>query len=293
MRVICIGNNSCTCAALRRGTRSIDTLKWAGPLAVAVAALILPWLGAFWNKYVRQASIDVYETANIDVGYSTVGSTIGLQGTLRALHHDQFIRSIKLTVTRNSDGARHHFEWAGFRTLSTVIPGSTSGNTPVEWPAGFMLTTAEPRRFNIVFADRDLERQMRTILDPLQQEWQSALLGAWGGTIPPQLDAAQFRAGSEAAYATFASKQQYLDAYTELDRICYWTAGRFALEMLVETARPSRSFSNCWEFELGSDDTNRLRLNRINILQITCSQDTSAYNFAFVNYVSQSGPIRG
>src|ERR1700682_1369881 len=90
-------------------------LKGWGSLIVATVALIQPWIIALWRKAFRPGSIDIHETGTIEIGYSSFGPTVGLRGTLRAVHHDQFVRIIDLTVIKEKDAARHFFPWVVFR----------------------------------------------------------------------------------------------------------------------------------------------------------------------------------
>ena len=63
-------------------------------LGIALVALILPSAIWAWSNYVRRGVIDIHETWAIEVGFSSYGPTIGLNGTLQAVHHDRFVRSI-------------------------------------------------------------------------------------------------------------------------------------------------------------------------------------------------------
>src|SRR2546428_9072098 len=84
-------------------------IKAYGSLALSIFAILQVWIYGVWKRYFRRGIIEVYETGLIEIGYSLFGPTIGLNGTLRALHHDVFIRTIELTVTRESDGATHSY----------------------------------------------------------------------------------------------------------------------------------------------------------------------------------------
>src|SRR2546422_2957411 len=86
---------------------------WA-TLAIAIVALILPGAIWAWSTYWRKGTVDVHETFTIEVGFSSYGPTIGMNGTLRAVHHDLFIRSIDLVVTKMKDSSRYAFEWLLF-----------------------------------------------------------------------------------------------------------------------------------------------------------------------------------
>jgi hypothetical protein len=259
----------------------VNIIEWAGPLAVAVIALAQPWAVGFWNRFIRKAEIDPYETGTVEVGYSSLGATVGLQGVLRAVHRDQFIRDIDLKVVRERDGSTHRFEWAAFRAPSIATDGSQAR---LETPAGFMLTTASPYRYNIQFYDRELFNEAQGLSQALYPAWQAALLEAFGGAIPTGVDAAHLREVADEVYEEFSRQELHVGAYTGLDRLCYWEAGSFSLEMNVNTARPTRTFTRRWKFGLSAQDAATLRGNTILIVQLICGQFTGQFNFAFAQY---------
>ena len=88
-----------------------------GALILAFLALVQFWVKILWEKYFRKDKIDYYETGTIVIGYSPSGPTIGLNGTLRALNKDVFIRAIDLLVIRETDRAQHVFKWIAFQIL--------------------------------------------------------------------------------------------------------------------------------------------------------------------------------
>lgn len=58
---------------------------------------------ALWKRYMKKGQINLYETGTVEIGYSTFGPTIGINGTLRAWNKDVFVRSIDLMVVREKD----------------------------------------------------------------------------------------------------------------------------------------------------------------------------------------------
>lgn len=101
-----------------------DLLRTWGSLIVAVVALAQPWAFAFYRRFFRPGQVDIYETGNIEIGFSGFGPTIGLYGTLRALNRESFARSIDLRLVRLKDRAEHRFSWALLRSEKL---SSTSG----------------------------------------------------------------------------------------------------------------------------------------------------------------------
>ena len=86
-----------------------------GTLSVAALALAQPWLWAAYRRFFRRPHIQAFPTSSIEVGFSQLGATIGLHGTLLAKGRDVFVYSIELEIVRQKDSATHDFVWALFR----------------------------------------------------------------------------------------------------------------------------------------------------------------------------------
>jgi hypothetical protein len=261
----------------------VDFLKWGGPLIVAVIALGQPWAIALWQRFFRQGTIDIHETGSIEIGYSNFGATIGLNGTLRAVHRDQFVRSVELVLTKLKDSSRHVLEWGVFRSQKISLTGS--GEAFIELPAGFMLTTAQPQRYNIQFYDTAVQQEMSPHVVEVQREWQKEFMNLGiGKLLELGVDAETISGRVNEAYAKFSATRSHVNAYTALDRLCYWEPGRYSLLMRVNTARPERSFTEAWTFELSEEESNTVRFNAVSIVQAACGRASGEFQFAYAKY---------
>lgn len=140
-----------------------------GALIVAFIGFGQFWVKILWDKYFRKGEIAYYETGTIVVGYSRSGPTIGLNGTIRALNKDVFIRTIDLSVVREKDKAQHDYKWLAFQSPKIDIAGSQP--SPMEIPSGFLISPNSPHRFNINFNDNDLLKEMTPLLNQYYSEW--------------------------------------------------------------------------------------------------------------------------
>jgi hypothetical protein len=113
--------------------------------------------------------IDVHSAGRLEVGFSTFGPTLGLQGTMQALNGDEFISVSKVTVERVADNLRHEFQWAVFRPQSQSFSGTAQQT--FEIASGLLLGVAAPRRFNIQFHDSGTADNFRQPLIDLHQLW--------------------------------------------------------------------------------------------------------------------------
>lgn len=177
---------------------------------------------------------------------------------------------MRLEVVKEKDQSRHRFEWGLFRS-SKVIAGRPEELT-LELPAGFMLLISQPHRFNIQFHELSRQDEIRKVLEPVQQAWFT------------ELSKALSIQSHQTVYQTFSQGEEHVTAYTELDRLCYWEAGKYQLSMSVNTEPRNRQFQKTWSFFLSSEDINIIRLNPITILREMCGQDNVRYNFVYARY---------
>lgn len=243
---------------------------------VAVIALIQPWFLRLWKRYLRKVNVEIYKTRTIEIGYTSLGPIITLQGTLRATGRDCFIVSIELLVVRLSDGSRHKFdgEWFGSQTFIAGAP-----ETRLEVAHSFMLNTSQPHRYSVVFVDRKLGDEIRPIVEKVQMEWNKTYSSTALENIK-QLEEAHsdtktgssYQTELEKLYRAFFDSTLHVDAYTSLDRLCYWQPGSYEIQMRVKTHQPSGQYTKKWRFELTEQSVKTLRLNVLEILRQTCGQ---------------------
>lgn len=264
--------------------------KWA-PI-VAPVALVQPWIIALVKRLFMRGRVDAYEAAWVELGFSSFGPTIGVMGTLRATHRDQFVHQIDLTVTRLKDGATHDFKWLGFR--AERVTSSSGPELSFELAAGFLIPTTQPHRYSILFNDAESQNDMRAHLINLRQGWEPLELALARG---PQTDspAAVTKVLQlpeplrlQQLYTDFSSEKVHIDAFAAIGRILYWEPGDYVIQMNVRVARPHRVFTTQWRVQLGADDAERLRLNVIPILRETLGQSVS-FNFAYLPYLPEWG----
>jgi hypothetical protein len=253
-------------------------------------ALIQPWAIALWRKAFRPGTIDIHEAGTIEVGYSAFGPTIGLRGTLRAVHRDQFVREIALTVVKQKDRSRHTFNWFVFRAEKLTAAGTEDSSYEVA--AGFILLTTQPYRYSILFADYATRDEMKPHIESLQAGWNSYTRQAADtvvrrGTAASVASIGHAVAQSPDTFGEFAKTQISVDTYGVMERRLYWEAGTYALEMNVRTTRPENNFQRRWKFHLTEADFQNLRLNAVAIMGAACSQSDPVFNWAYPHYQSE------
>jgi hypothetical protein len=265
-------------------------------LAVAILALVLPWIVGLYKRLFRSGTVDIYETGMLEIGYSGFGATIGVMGTLRSRDRDMFIQRVFLTLTSPAGGAPQKFEWSAFRTTKTVL-GQTgtiigqvgqTGEVSVDVPASFMISAIQPHRYNIIFSDTRLFQQMQSMLQNLVRSWRpfvQANVGEIGGATDPQAQRKLLQAVNR-AYDKFSNTPEYVAALAEIERLFFWIPGVYKLTIHIDTARPSRHYSKTWAFTLSELDVNNLKQNYSAILDEACGLplSTGQYNFVYAPY---------
>ena len=262
-----------------------------GAFILAVSAFVQFWAKILWEKYFRKGKVDYYETGTIVIGYSPSGPTIGLNGTLRALNKDVFIRSIDLLVVREKDKSQHVFKWIAFQSPKIDIAGSQPAS--MEIPSGFLISPNSPHRFNIIFNDNDLLNDIRPLLSEYYSKWYTTteeLSKIWPPLtgVPPQpaIFNQQF-----AVIERFRKSPIHVQTFTALDRKCYLEPGDYQLTVNVMASKPDVTFTKRYRFSISEADSKNLKLNVISILEQPVSRylrvPDPPYNFAFSEYITQ------
>ncbi len=87
-------------------------------------------------------------------------------------------------------------------------------------------------------------------------------------------------------YDEFFKSNALTDAYTILERACYWETADYTLTLQIEAAKPNRTFQEEFAFSLSDDDVNLLHLNSIPILRSLCGFNDQ-FNFATPEYIKK------
>ncbi len=256
---------------------------------IAALALIQPWVMTGWNKFFKRGKIEIYETGVVQFGYSGLGATIGLNGTFRALHADQFVRNVELTVERMKDHSRHSFSWGLFHSHEFTAPAGKE--MAVNLPAGFIVTRVQPHQFGIVFLDTTLQDEVGPYVERLRSAWTKAFADAMGPALLALAQALKIGLGTgpvgntaNDVYSDLSKGDIYRDAMTKLERSFYWEPGQYTIEMRVHVVEPDRIFTKKWTVEISQPDSESIRSNCTKILQEVCNQPIGPYSFARAKY---------
>jgi hypothetical protein len=249
-----------------------------GATIIALIALFRPDVTLLVARY--RSRLDIYPAAvsRLEIGFSTFGPTIGLQGTVRAIGTDAFITSARLVVERIADHLRHEFDWAVFGQLAQ----SGSPLQGLELASGFALPVQSPRRFNIQFHDTVTVERYRQALNDLRQLWIAYLQRQ--GIVLASTQPGQIRPLYDAFHT--AENAKIANIYQVIDREFYWIAGRYRLTLMVTSSRPEKEFTFDYTFDLTMAESDLVRLNTIGCLMAICNVPDLIFNFAYPRYAA-------
>lgn len=71
-------------------------------------------------------------------------------------------------------------------------------------------------------------------------------------------------------YDEFSKRGQTTEAFGILDRACYWESGEYSLDIIVNTSKPTRQFTESFRFNLSEEDVEQLRVNAVSIIEYLC-----------------------
>jgi hypothetical protein len=233
--------------------------------SIALAAFFRPELQKLFARF--RGRLLIYPVGErIEIGLSHAGATIGIEIVLRARSRDFFVRDGTVEVIRQRDGSRHFFSWAAFRPPNLVF--GVPQQITLEVPVGFLLEPKSPRRLNIAFQDRVLQEEIESALSPLRERWSSKLREA--GIFPPPTAAgndAEQKITIDELYDDFSKEADFIQAWTALQRSCYWQPGSYLATILFNATEPEQVFKFTCGFDLSQTDSDRLHANAIPILR--------------------------
>lgn len=271
-----------------------EFLRTWGALIIALVALVQPWLRALWRRFIWKPKLIPHSAGRIEIGFSDLGPTIGLVGTLECRRRQTFVQSMEVLLIRSKDSLTHNFYWGIFRPLSL---GATQEG--LQLSSGFLARPEEPYRYNIQFWEGDLQRELRPKLEALRQAWQNRVLkrfgedlGAVASGAAPAPAQAELRRQIEELYREFSQEDLHVRTYHALQRLCYWEPGDYTVDLRVATAHPKAVHTDSWTFTLDEEAVENLRLNIVKVIQSTCNQPIGQYSFIYLPYERSQEPPR-
>lgn len=251
-----------------------------GTIMVAFLALIQPWLIFLFKKYLRPGSIEFDQSGNIEIGFSSYASTIGVNGTFRSIGKDMYVKKMELILTKKKDSSIHKLDWAVFRDTKLHFDDDLKSN--FELPYGFQLSTNSPQRLNIQFHDLVQQDDLRPTTDNLSNEWISHLENEY--SYEQRQDGSDTMNKIDQIYQPFKIAPVMVDTYGIILEKFYWEEGKYNLELKIYTANSKKAFNGNWEFTITDEQKRLLKNNTIILQDFICGRNIDKWNFAYSNY---------
>ena len=250
---------------------------------VAVIALVQVWVIAAWKKWFVGGRIEFHPAANIEIGFSSFGSTVALPGTLRAVKKEVFVSDMVVTITRMQDQAKHTFTWRAFR--SNTFSAASMAPEAIELATSFNLLPTSPRPINVFYASADFASRYAQQAETLRTAWQQFVaekISELGEQAASLVQTTEF---ADTLFAEFGRQQVFLNLYSQINNGFYWQAGRYQLDLTINCAPPTSPARYTWFLELTGDDEQKLRLNSIAMMKELCGIQV-VYSFIYKPYVA-------
>lgn len=95
--------------------------------AIAILALLQPWIIKLWDRFFRKIHVNFIPTAKIKLCYNRSGAYVYLGGVIESKNKAAIVKDIAVKVIRKKDKAELPLDWSSF-----VVPVFQSvGGNPV------------------------------------------------------------------------------------------------------------------------------------------------------------------
>lgn len=241
---------------------------------IAFIALIRPEIKTIFKSLT--ASIDFNPSGNFEIGFSSFGPTISIEGAFIPTIDDILIKNIDAKIVRQKDKAEHLFSWAAFR--SSNLERLTNQNLQIRSAHSFWLSRQREGFGNIIFSDKSGFNVLSRTLKDLQTKFLAYELDKHPKQAPNDTTI-------EDLYSSFHKKnlQLFIDNNETIGDLFYWEPGIYNSEVIVDTNFPSKKYKFSFNFEITEEDKKSLKLNIQTMQRETCGIK-SIYAFAYPEY---------
>jgi hypothetical protein len=245
---------------------SIGTLAQWAAFIISTLAFFRPNLDRWYQRAFKKGHIDIHPLYQIEIGFSNLGPSIWLCGTLHSKNSDFFIKNIKAKVVKAKDKSQHEFSWSGFRSDILV---SNNDTVTIRRVNCFSLKENNSFFYNIFFQDIQASQDIAKHILQCQRElisfMQASNIDRVEDLTPDNL-------------TIFKQESSFYSLSEKLQRENYWDPGEYTLEISIETTENQNPFTFVWNFDISEDESQRIRLNHVPITDICLSGKT---NFDF------------
>jgi len=210
------------------------------------------------SKVIAKPKLSLHPAGVIEVGFSQLGPTLTLFGTLQTRRKDAFVTAITTVVRHVESGKTRSLEWRAFKPYTFGLQ-PTEGNLQVEPVSAFLLKVAAPFKYNTIFVDDEfvtahigLAEEVVDAWDTFEETMVSQKQGSEGigNLATPGL----------AHYEAFYEQPEIQKIVQQWRDDLSWQVGTY--EMDVQVAYPPETFqAPVYSFTLNEEDIEILQSN--------------------------------
>lgn len=255
---------------------------------LSLLALFRPEWSAFYRWY--RSDLDLHPVGRIELGFAGFGSSLAFQGTLRAIHSEEFVSNINIHIEKSNDQNTHILHWLVFRSTAISIDfmSKQQQNIDVQVAAPFSISISEPKRFHIMFSNIKSIETLKNDAEYLKREWQNFVTRPETREYVKRLTEENIGSGRESVlFDEFCSHLQsnsdniVVNLHSALERKIIWEPGEYTMKIIIETSRPNKIITYICSFSVSEKQFIRLKSNTIGILMDLCGF-TSNFNHEHV-----------
>lgn len=221
-----------------------------------------------FNKFFQKPPLHHHLSDQIEIGYTMYGPTLGVAGRISANNQAIFIHDIALEITNSTHKTAFHFGWFQFRPHKFTIGGLHG--LDFKMASKFMVYPQNPHQYNILFSDQKGYASIKPTLLEIKRQW------SFHNELIKNNPA---HAPSGSIFADFLKAPVTQELLGDLRAACYWRAGEYLLNILVNTRNPNQIFRVQRKFYVNDDEIQLLERNSSNIVADLCKISNVEYHF--------------
>jgi hypothetical protein len=269
-------------------------INWtAVATAIAVAAFFRPDVTRLWKKYVKKPKVTIFKTGNLEIGFSGIGATIALRGTLLATNKEVLIPRMLCRVQRLADNETSEMGWVFVREDLISITAQTktlaSGeNSQFRLPHAFYAFPETTHPYSVLFSNESTMNEMNRLLEVVREKWSlwsQGILKSYSSHDKGQaLGPDEYDLLLVNSFPDFCASPLIANIMEELLKYQFWTAGKYHLEFVVQSASPDDEFKREWYFHITEKDSSLLNKNIMWMLAAICKLPFGQWHYCYPHY---------
>jgi len=230
-------------------------------ILVALSQLVLGIL----SKLGKKPKISFFPGGQIEVGFSIFGPTLTLFGTLRASHADAFVSRIELKLIGPEISSPRIMEWRVFKPYTFGF-APQAAEQQYELVSAFLLSPLTSFKNSIVFVDDPFIEAHTSKIVSIQSLWEEFNKEAGNPEAPAVLPK---------RFDAFYKTPEVQQVVADLERVTYWKAGEYRLDMRIHTSNPDKTHTFPMTFHLSEENADILDSSLKRVAQLMCGLEVS------------------